>query len=103
MWTSRRFLTAVVASLALLVGATGSAGELAVLHSVLAEDSGQAQAATPCKGPMGVPCGPGVAGAPTPPDIAAIAGYAGFGAFYFLLSAIWLAVKSARQRSAVAP
>ncbi len=68
-WTSRRFVTAVAASLALLVGATGSAGELAVLHSVLAEDSGQAQAATPCKGPMGVPCGPGVGGAPTPPAV----------------------------------
>ncbi len=67
--TSRRFLTALAASLALMVTATGSAGELAVLHSVLAEDSGQAQSVTPCKGPLGVPCGPGVAGAPTPPPV----------------------------------
>ncbi len=37
---------------------------------------------------------------PTAPDIAAIAGYAGFGAFYFLVSAIWLTVKLARQRAA---
>jgi len=32
----------------------------------------------------------------TPPEIAGIAGYAGLGAFYFLLSAIWLTVKMAR-------
>jgi len=43
-----------------------------------------------------------MAGAATPPDITPIAGYAGFGAFYFLLSAIWLTVKLARQRSPVA-
>lgn len=43
-----------------------------------------------------------MAGAATPPDIAAIAGYAGFGAFYFLLSGIWLTVKATRQRSVVA-
>ena len=43
-----------------------------------------------------------MAGAATPPDITPIAGYAGFGAFYFLLSAIWLTVKLARHRSPVA-
>jgi short repeat uncharacterized protein DUF308 len=36
------------------------------------------------------------------PEISAIAGYAAFGAFYFLLSAIWLTVKLARQPSTVA-
>lgn len=39
--------------------------------------------------------------APTPVDITPIAGYAGFGAFYFLLSAIWLTVKPTRRRSPV--
>ncbi|MEJ1965043.1 MAG: DUF308 domain-containing protein [Gammaproteobacteria bacterium] len=34
------------------------------------------------------------------PDITAIAPYAAFGAFYFLVSAIWLTVKDARSRSA---
>ena len=43
-----------------------------------------------------------MAGAATPPDITPIAGYAGFGAFYFLLSAKWLTVKLARHRSPVA-
>ena len=44
-----------------------------------------------------------MARAATPPDISSIAGYAGLGAFYFLLSAIWLTVKMARSRpSAVA-
>jgi uncharacterized membrane protein HdeD (DUF308 family) len=33
------------------------------------------------------------------PDISAIAPYAAFGAFYFLVSAIWLTVKDARSRS----
>ena len=33
------------------------------------------------------------------PDITAIAPYAAFGAFYFLVSAIWLTVKDARFRS----
>ena len=33
----------------------------------------------------------------TAPEIAVIAGYAAFGAFYFLLSAIWLTVKNARR------
>ena len=42
-----------------------------------------------------------MARATTAPDITGIAGYAGFGAFYFLISAIWLTVKMARQRSAV--
>jgi uncharacterized membrane protein HdeD (DUF308 family) len=38
----------------------------------------------------------------TTPDITAIVPYAGFGAFHFLVSAIWLTVKRARQRSVVA-
>jgi uncharacterized membrane protein HdeD (DUF308 family) len=42
-----------------------------------------------------------MARATTPPDITSIAGYAGLGAFYFLLSAIWLTVKMVRHRSAV--
>ena len=41
-----------------------------------------------------------MAGAVTPPGIAPIAGYAGFGAFYFLLSAIWLTVRRTRQPAA---
>lgn len=41
-----------------------------------------------------------MARAATPPDISSIAGYAGLGAFYFLLSAIWLTIKD-RRRSAV--
>lgn len=36
----------------------------------------------------------------TPPGIAAITPYVAFGAFYFLLSAIWLSVRVARGRSA---
>lgn len=35
------------------------------------------------------------------PDISTIAGYAGFGALYFLVSAIWLTLKTARQRSTI--
>lgn len=42
-----------------------------------------------------------MARAATPPEITSIAGYAAFGAFYFLLSAIWLTVKMARHQSAV--
>ena len=38
-----------------------------------------------------------MANAPAVPDITPIAGYAGFGAFYFLVSAIWLSVKLARR------
>jgi hypothetical protein len=34
---------------------------------------------------------------PAPPSIANVAGYAGFGAFYFLLSAVWLTVKDRRR------
>ncbi|VTU27477.1 hypothetical protein H4CHR_02005 [Variovorax sp. PBS-H4] len=34
------------------------------------------------------------------PSIAAIAPYAAFGAFYFLVSAVWLTIKDARSRSA---
>ncbi|MBZ9807023.1 DUF308 domain-containing protein [Mesorhizobium sp. BR1-1-9] len=33
-----------------------------------------------------------------PPSIANIAGYAGFGAFYFLVSALWLTVSQSRRR-----
>ncbi|MBX5156961.1 DUF308 domain-containing protein [Rhizobium sp. NZLR8] len=35
---------------------------------------------------------------PEPPSIANIAGYAGLGAFYFLVSAVWLAVTQMRRR-----
>lgn len=38
------------------------------------------------------------AGAPIAPQVDAIAPYAAFGAFYFLISAIWLAVTQARRR-----
>jgi uncharacterized membrane protein HdeD (DUF308 family) len=37
------------------------------------------------------------------PNITAIAPYAGFGAFYFLLSAIWLTVSNARHRNITPP
>jgi len=37
---------------------------------------------------------------PAVPTIASLVGYAGFGAFYFLVSAIWLTVRAARRRSA---
>lgn len=42
------------------------------------------------------------AGAAELPDIAAIAPYAGFGAFYFLVSALWLTVSGVRRRRAAA-
>lgn len=35
---------------------------------------------------------------PAPPSIANVAGYAGFGAFYFLVSALWLTILEARRR-----
>lgn len=38
------------------------------------------------------------ANAPEVPDISAIAPYAAFGAFYFLISAVWLTVTDARRR-----
>lgn len=38
-----------------------------------------------------------------PLDVTTVAPYAGLGAFYFLLSAIWVTVKNARARSAVRP
>ncbi|MDO9435367.1 DUF308 domain-containing protein [Hydrogenophaga sp.] len=34
----------------------------------------------------------------TPPSITNIAGYAGFGAVYFLISAVWLTIKQTRSR-----
>jgi hypothetical protein len=37
---------------------------------------------------------------PTVPSIATVAGYAGFGAFYFLISALFLSIGSWRRRSA---
>jgi uncharacterized membrane protein HdeD (DUF308 family) len=40
------------------------------------------------------------AGGPAAPDITGVAPYAAFGAFYFLVSAIWLLVASRRQRAA---
>ena len=38
------------------------------------------------------------AGGPEAPDITGVAPYAAFGAFYFLVSAIWLTVREARAR-----
>jgi len=43
------------------------------------------------------------AAAPAIPSIADIAPYAGAGAFYFLVSAIWMTVSAARRRKATAP
>jgi hypothetical protein len=40
------------------------------------------------------------AGTPMTPSIATVIGYAGFGAFYFLVSALWLSVASRRTRNA---
>ncbi|EUB99087.1 protein of unknown function DUF308 membrane [Rhizobium sp. CF080] len=37
---------------------------------------------------------------PEPPSIADIAGYAGLGAFYFLVSAVWLSISHMRRRTA---
>ena len=37
---------------------------------------------------------------PTPPSIANLAGYAAVGAFYFLISAVWLTVTELRRKSA---
>lgn len=62
----------LAATAALMAAALVSAGELAVLHGVLAEDSQAAPTTVPCKGPMGVPCSPGVANTPRPapaPDV----------------------------------
>ena len=42
------------------------------------------------------------ANAPTAPSITEIAPYAAFGAFYFLVSALWLTVSDARRRKAPA-
>lgn len=39
---------------------------------------------------------------PDEPSIASVAGYAGLGAFYFLVSAIWLTVSHMRQKAAQA-
>jgi len=39
------------------------------------------------------------AGAAEVPHVSAIAPYAAFGAFYFLLSAVWLTVRDARRHS----
>lgn len=39
------------------------------------------------------------AGSGIPLDVTTVAPYAGFGAFYFLISAIWVTVKNVRQRS----
>jgi uncharacterized membrane protein HdeD (DUF308 family) len=41
-----------------------------------------------------------MAAAPTPPSIVAVAPYAAFGAFYFLVSALWLTFKKVTPRSA---
>lgn len=37
---------------------------------------------------------------PTPPSIANVAGYAAVGAFYFLVSAVWLSVRRSRRQAA---
>jgi uncharacterized membrane protein HdeD (DUF308 family) len=42
------------------------------------------------------------AGAPETPSVADIAPYAAFGAFYFLVSAVWLTVSAVRRRRAAA-
>ncbi len=44
-----------------------------------------------------------MAAAATPPSIVAVAPYAAFGAFYFLLSALWLTFKKIRPRTAAVP
>jgi uncharacterized membrane protein HdeD (DUF308 family) len=36
---------------------------------------------------------------PATPTVAGLAGYAGFGAFYFLVSALWLTVKAGRRKN----
>ncbi|HZX00216.1 MAG TPA: DUF6438 domain-containing protein [Trueperaceae bacterium] len=61
-------LAAAVFGTALLASSLAVAGELAVLHSVLAEDTVPDQTSTPCKGPVGVPCSPGIGDAPRPPE-----------------------------------
>ncbi len=68
-----RRLAPALAFVALLgLGAFGAAGELAMLHRVLAagEPSGQAEAAAPCVAPPGMACAPGfggpLAGPPAP-------------------------------------
>lgn len=43
------------------------------------------------------------ASAETLPSIATVAPYAAFGAFYFLVSAVWLTVKDARRRTLTSP
>jgi uncharacterized membrane protein HdeD (DUF308 family) len=40
------------------------------------------------------------AGQAAMPSIASVTGYAGFGAFYFLVSALWLSVGALRRRHA---
>jgi hypothetical protein len=40
------------------------------------------------------------AGMPAMPSIATVVGYAGFGAFYFLVSALWLSTGGLRRKSA---
>jgi hypothetical protein len=37
---------------------------------------------------------------PMPPSITNVAGYAAVGAFYFLVSAVWLSVSHSRQEAA---
>ncbi|WP_394841839.1 DUF308 domain-containing protein [Pendulispora brunnea] len=44
-----------------------------------------------------------MAAAATPPSIVAIAPYAAFGAFYFLVSALWLTFKKVRPHTAALP
>ena len=37
---------------------------------------------------------------PMPPSITSVAGYAAVGAFYFLVSAVWLSVSQLRRKAA---
>jgi len=41
--------------------------------------------------------------APTPPPLASVAGYAAVGAFYFLISALWLTVGERRRKAVAVP
>lgn len=70
--TPLRLVAILTAAAALMTAGLVSAGELAVLHSVLAEDTAPAQSAAPCKGPIGVPCSPGVSGAARPAPTPAV-------------------------------
>ena len=68
--SARRLVPALALLVVLVLGAHAAAGELAVLHRVLAAGEPAAQSAgePPCEAPPGARCAPGRAGAaPTPP------------------------------------